>query len=1455
MVTGTPAMRKTLGSLKSTLRGSLAQHSEAKNGTTRKVLGSTLNAAETSIRLLNELSNTVPFLGGATSATIFIIEQCRKYVRNSEAFDNLLKSLQSLENMLTPYKQNDLPAELARSVKEFVLAVSDIRTDVQSLQSSNRFSRIVNNSDNEARVADLLQKVKIAIDKIMEITLAQSLHSLNPVHSARYNCVDRDQCLDGTRVTVLEDIQNWFNDGEEQVYWLNGAAGMGKTTIALSIAHRLATNDQLFVATFFCSRELVDRKNASLIFPTLACQLASLSHEYHDALVDVVARFPYIRSALPHEQVQRLIIEPLKQCQLPNSIALIIDALDECDGERASEKILLALLQHVCSTPSLKVFVSCRPAAYVETLLSAGEHRRMFKLHHVPASIINSDLQLFYHRQLEEIRVAKKVEAPDWPPDILVQKLVQHAAGLFIFAVTVCKYLDSRGDVKRRLEYIANLPMTEHKDSLSVDRLYTEVILAALERIPDERDRRDFARVLATVMLAQEPVAVDALGGLLNIDSSIIYDVLQDIHPILSVPDEAGTVNGEVVHTFHASFPDYMTSHDRIGVKVPTLYIDPKDHNLDMALCCLSCLNKELKRILPFSKRFFANEEIDGLDLTVREHVSKALRYAVLYWADHLSTATRSGPGVGEVLEQLRLFADTKLLFWLESTSLLSAAGSVLGMAVKGRNWLKINYTTKYEPTLQLLQDLYHAVNDSYPIIHNYASHIYISFVLFLPQETSLYRQYSHHLPSNWKVINSGSRTAWNGLIRSTRTNLFADLISFSPDETHIIFVNQAIQSLDILSSAWTPVSRGPGPVGQTWNIDMVPGVDADFPGDGWPRGTEQPSMTSTICLPDGTIITCCTILTADEEPRKSHCFVSLWDADTGVHKQLLHRVSEEMDMFLPVIAVSSDFRFLGLSTPSVLRLWNTETWSEVVSLSSPTPFYRCFSVSKKHYLIGSEIRQLANNAAVLRELDIDPIGVVSTSFSRDGDFLALGLTSGRVDIWTVSAGTLRISIPPVVPLSRSTPLPLVAFSPTNDLLATACNRNISFYLLAKTQISQLLNTVRPPAAPTALIFSPGGQYIACKYDHMAVDIWSTAALLASNKPPHEVDFSKSPRYLALMADPRFGLTGDRDGRLSIWDCDTGLLVQDWVAHEGSQVGAIAVSSDGRFLASSSNNDTRIWSFKNVGSPKLVVSIPTPSEEAFEGFPILRAVSFNLDCTMLAIATPSMVEIWKLTASNDWEMLVKFEPGVHRDPILEPEQSDVDDQSPFVDNRTIPLNVNGGWLLQYYHRLDHEILGAHSTHARLRGPFLWFKSSTPKFAVQRYSPSGKLCFSSNDQYILALAGIYETATGRRITMIENELKDPFILKYFWSNLEERNKRTGLKTLHPLEYSDSGWIGDSKGRRCFWMPQSHYSDWWTVRIPGYSCSSEGDRFAFISRQSYDSSSDLVFVNVPGAEADE
>ena len=94
---------------------------------------------------------------------------------------------------------------------------------------------------------------------------------------AGYWCGNRLGCLKGTRKDVLWEIERWSTGKQEQhVFWLNGLAGTGKSTIAQTVAEAAFADGKLG-ASFFCSRDFADQSNLQVIFPTLTFQLA---HQY-----------------------------------------------------------------------------------------------------------------------------------------------------------------------------------------------------------------------------------------------------------------------------------------------------------------------------------------------------------------------------------------------------------------------------------------------------------------------------------------------------------------------------------------------------------------------------------------------------------------------------------------------------------------------------------------------------------------------------------------------------------------------------------------------------------------------------------------------------------------------------------------------------------------------------------------------------------------------------------------------------------------------------------------------------------------------------------------------------------------------------------------------------------------------------------------------------------------------
>jgi hypothetical protein len=468
---------------------------------------------------------------------------------------------------------------------------------------------------------------------------------------ASYICGNREGCLKGTRKEVLWEIECWLNGKQSQrVFWLNGLAGTGKSTIAQTFAETSFADGKLG-ASFFCSRDFEDRSNLQMIFPTLAFQLAYRYPLFRKELLQVLRAHCDVGQESLCSQIEKLIVGPLKATGIPTLI--IIDALDECkDGEPASA-ILSILSRYVDKIPKTKFFITGRPEAPIRSgfrLKSLLPITEVFKLHEVKPETVDNDIKQFFQIKLANLAENRSDcdSTADWPSSSDIEILCKKAAGFFIYASTVVKFVDSKIDSPTgRLALITSLPQsTVEEGRLGVDQLYAKVLEQAFCDIGADNSQGYFyfQAVVGAVLLIFNPLSIKGLSEFLGCDIYRIRSTIRSLHSLLLVPDSTE----DPIRIFHKSFPDFLLDSDRCQDK--QFFVESASHHAEILLACLRLMEKRLKRNI-CNLDDYAVIKANDLSIQKKTHIGDALEYACRFWTKHLLKIPNSSSSCWESTE------------------------------------------------------------------------------------------------------------------------------------------------------------------------------------------------------------------------------------------------------------------------------------------------------------------------------------------------------------------------------------------------------------------------------------------------------------------------------------------------------------------------------------------------------------------------------------------------------------------------------------------------------------------------------------------------------------------------------------------------------------------------------------------------------------------------------------
>ncbi|EJP61379.1 WD40 repeat-like domain-containing protein [Beauveria bassiana ARSEF 2860] len=554
---------------------------------------------------------------------------------------------------------------------------------------SKELERIMQNLRQHTQTISFALQIDITTI-LLTVDQTMVLNQLRVAEGASFDSYAQEHnriCLADTRIELLQQITDWAKDkNAEPIFWLNGMAGTGKSTISRTIARSFSENGQLGASFFF-----------------------------------------------------KKVLQPLLKTANENTpIAIIVDALDECERDEDIKLIIRLFSRFKTEEPwRVRAFFTSRPELPIRCGFrkSTSAYREVI-LHEMPQIMVERDISLFLKHELARIRddyhdsvPAEQHLDPDWPGQSNVDALARMAFPLFIVATTICLFISERkiATPNKQLEKV----LSQSRGGVSqLEQTYRSVLDTLVEGVsPRVRDEivLEFRKVVGSIVLLARPLSTSTLAKILDVPRDDVDSRLALLHSVLSIPHSAEAP----VRLLHLSFRDFLLDPDE--PTMPFRVFEKQTHE-DLATECLRilrCLKQDLCHIgAPGTPRSAISTE------KVNDNLAPELQYACSHWIYHLQQA---GTELSDGMEA-HYFLARHFLHWIEALALLGKVIDSLGLIKTLQSQLKPQKSTELS---QLLDDASRFLCTYVYAIDSTPLQLYSSLLLFAPKSSKVDDQWN----------------------------------------------------------------------------------------------------------------------------------------------------------------------------------------------------------------------------------------------------------------------------------------------------------------------------------------------------------------------------------------------------------------------------------------------------------------------------------------------------------------------------------------------------------------------------------------------------------------------------------------------------------------------------------------------------------------------------------------
>ncbi|CAE6378817.1 unnamed protein product [Rhizoctonia solani] len=704
------------------------------------------NGLEQTLQALRITTKVCPPLRSVVDELVLCLPLFEAAAKCRKDYEDLTTGLKAMVILLIQHLEDAASESITNSLTEIAEAMRREIESIGNRQSRDGLRRVLGSTSDDEDLIRRYRRIEQLFRQLQgEASLSAwsisskhyvntQLEGLRPAKLARYNSelsmeVSRRSCTENTRTEILSNLMKWSEDrSTASIYWMNGMAGTGKTTIAYSACVALEASKQL-AGSFFCVRASPECRDAKRIVPTIAYQLARRSTPFRSALCKILEEDTDIGTGAIAAQLGSLLSTPLMQAKsnMPNNLVFVIDALDECDDPYILELFLGLLFRSVVDLP-LKFFVTSRPEPVIRhrMMLESERSRSVLYLHEIERSLVQADIERYLREELASVSLHDGIT-----------QLAIHAGNLFIYAATAIRYIRPPGkfvDPRERLETILTANSVSSKSLLPIDTLYSIILTTAIDDEALELQEQERIRlVLWTVVCACEPVLIStiaAISGLGSKDRAI--RALEPLRSVLHISEHS-----ELATTLHASFPDYVLSQERSG----RFACNVSSFNQYLSSQCFDIMKAQLRfNICNLKSSSTPDDQVFDLATRVTANISEELFYACRFWMNHLRLITI--PDAHNLAQDsydsppfpsLNHFLSHHLLFWMEVLNLKKCTHIGIASISKLNTWLTRIANVESELSEYASDAQAFIIGYASRPISSYTPHIYLSALPFAP--------------------------------------------------------------------------------------------------------------------------------------------------------------------------------------------------------------------------------------------------------------------------------------------------------------------------------------------------------------------------------------------------------------------------------------------------------------------------------------------------------------------------------------------------------------------------------------------------------------------------------------------------------------------------------------------------------------------------------------------------